>query len=208
MKTSARIQWIAGIAALCGFFILLSIFTDEPIILAAQQRMFQWAALVSAVLLFMAVIEFILARVRRLGEKSGGFIHNFLCFAVFLAVLIFGFTAGRNKDVLHSYVLKTQIAVESVLAGLVCLALLYGVYRAAKAPGSVLKNAFLISSIVFMVLFSGILSFMKIPDSLTGLIQLLRVLPTGGIYGLLIGLAIGALVTGVRILFWGGNPNR
>ncbi|MHC1773122.1 MAG: hypothetical protein AB9907_15600 [Flexilinea sp.] len=41
---------------------------------------------------------------------------------------------------------------------------------------------------------------------MTAIVEFVETLPLGGIYGLLLGIAIGSLVTGIRILFLGEHP--
>jgi hypothetical protein len=62
--------------------------------------------------------------------------------------------------------------------------------------------------IVFLVLFSGVLSFFELPPQVLPILEFIRQLPVGGVYGLLIGLSIGALVTGIRVLLIKDSSSR
>jgi hypothetical protein len=86
--------------------------------------------------------------------------------------------------------------------------MVYGIYRTAHKRSSILKTSFLLSALFFLIYFSGIFSFFRLPEWALEAIELIRTLPVGGTYGLLIGLAIGGLVTGIRVLFLGDHPYK
>lgn len=199
MNTSVKTKWIMWVAVLVGLFVLASAYLSIDIVQQIRRELFRWAAIVSAFLLGLGILDFMLARLRHLGSRDGGFFHNFISFAIFLTVLIFGFSK-QDPALLNHSILKLQMAMEATLAGLISVAMIYGLYRTSRAGGSLLKRTFLLSVMVFLVIFSGILELFEIPAEFQPILTLIRSLPTGGIYGLLVGLSIGALVTGVRVL--------
>ncbi len=60
--------------------------------------------------------------------------------------------------------------------------------------------------ILFLIIYSGVLLLVPENTILTTVVEFIETLPLGGIYGLLLGIAIGGLVTGIRILFLGEHP--
>lgn len=208
MKALFKGKWIAFLAGIVGIFVLLSAFTDQPELLVIRQSIIHWAMLVAAVLLIFAILDFVIARIRGIGDRSGSLTYNFVSVAVFLAVIIYGFAVRNEDSALDSVVFSIQSAIESALAGMVCIAMIYGIYRVARSRESLLKTAFLFSAIVFMILFSGFFSFVQLPEWATKTIEFVQALPIGGTYGLLLGMAIAGLVVGIRVLFLGEHPYK
>jgi uncharacterized membrane-anchored protein len=207
MNASVKSKWIMGIAIGVGIFVLSSAWLSLDAIRVIRSELFQWAAIVSAFLLALGILDYMLSRLRHIGNRSAGFFHNFLSFAIFLVVIIYWFS-NQNSMLLNEAILKIQTAMEATLSGLVTIAMIYGLYRTSRSQGSLLKSVFLLSVIVFLVLFSGVLSFFELPPQVLPILEFIRQLPVGGVYGLLIGLSIGALVTGIRVLLIKDSSSR
>ncbi len=208
MKNKPKNLWSGIVVALIGILTLLSGYSDNATVLQIRQAVLVWTGLVFAVLIFLAIIDFILGKVRNLGDRSQSFLNNFITFAVFAAVLIYGLTIPFEDPNFQRAVFNFQSTVESALAGLICIAMLSALYRLAKFRPGRMKAAFVLGFIVFLLIYSGFFLFLPENALLTSALHLIETLPLGGIYGLLIGIAIGALVTGIRVLFLGEHPFR
>jgi len=206
MDLSSKNKRLTVLAGLIGIFFLISAYSDQPAVRTARTMLIHWASLVAAVLLFIAIIDFVIARIRGIKDHTGSFIYNLISLLIFLIVFFYGFSNQAGASSVQSTVFMIQSSVESVMTGLICLVMIYGIYRVARSQRSLLKSYFLFSTIFFLVLYSGFFSFLKLPAFLSKIIDFIRILPVGGLYGLLIGIAIGALVTGIRVLFFGDHP--
>lgn len=206
MKHTDKRIWTVMLAAVIGILVLLSGYSDQVFVLRIRQTVLNWAGLLIAVLLFLAIIDFILGRIRGLGDKSGGFVNNFVTFAVFFAVLIYGLSNSFENNRFQEFVFDIQSSIESGLAGLICIAMIGGLYRLSKFRSGRLKTFFVLSMILFLIIYSGVLFFVPENTILTTVVEFIETLPLGGIYGLLLGIAIGGLVTGIRVLFLGEHP--
>ena len=206
MDLSSKNKRLTVLAGLIGIFFLTSAYSNQPTVRSIRTLLIHWASLVAAVLLFIAIINFVSARIRGIKDHTGSFIFNLISLIIFLIVFFYGFSDQTDASSVQSTVFMIQSSVESVMTGLICLVMIYGIYRVARSQRSLLKDSFLFSAIFFLILYSGFFSFLNLPTFLSNIIDFIRILPTGGLYGLLIGIAIGALVTGIRVLFFGDHP--
>ncbi len=206
MNNKSKTIWSGIFAAFIGILVLLSGYSDNASILQFRQFVLSWAGLLFGVLIFLAIINFIFGKIRNLGDRSQSFLNNFITFAVFIAVLIYGISKPFEDADFQEAVFNVQSAVESALAGLICVAMISGLYRLAKFRRGKMKAAFVLSFIIFLLIYSGLFLFLPENSVLTSILHLVETLPLGGVYGLLIGIAFGALVTGIRLLFLGEHP--
>ena len=93
------------------------------------------------------------------------------------------------------------ISVESSLLAVLSLTLAYASYRFFQKKQDFLSIIFGVSTILFLLIFSGILSAGENSPLLENIVSGINSLPIAGSAGILIGIAIGAIVTSLRALF-------
>ena len=131
-----------------------------------------------------------------------------LGFGVFLAVLLLGLIKGPESDELNRVVLFIQHTLESALAGFVCLSLIYAVYRLPGQTPTAMKASFFIGMLVFLAVYSGVPQMLELEEPWTKVIEWLECIPQGVLMGLLIGIALGAAITGLHLIFSGKLPAK
>jgi hypothetical protein len=206
MTNKKATKWILLPAAVIGILILVSGYSDLDVIIQIRQAVLQYAGYLLGLILFFAIVDFILGRIRNLGDKNSSFINNFITIAVFFAVLIYGLSNSFENQGFQKTILDMQRSVESGLAGLICIVMIGGLYRLSKFRKGRLKTFFVLSAIIFLIIYSGIFYFFPENQVLLSIIGFIQTLPMGGIYGLLLGIGIGGLVTGIRVLFLAEHP--
>ena len=206
MKSGKRFLNI--IVILLGILVFSLLIIENPTAEMLQASIFHWAELLFAVLLFVSIIHFILSCIRSPMDGIASSVNHILAFASFLGVLVLGFLDGFESPQLLQTVLTVQTAVETSLAALISIGLIFALYRLPLHRITPMKGAFLAGMIVFLVIYSGILNYFTENSVVSVIIQLLKAIPLGVIYGLLIGLAIGGLVMGIGFIFFGKNPYR
>lgn len=187
---------------------MASFFMKQPLVrmigaetLLASERLF-------AALLFFAIADAAILQIRKPGDDSGMRIIRTIGFAAFLAVLILGLIKGPESGELNRLVSFLQKTMESALAGLVCVSLIFAMYRLPSQAPSAMKAAFFAGLIVFLAIYSGILRTFHLPEQAVNFFEWLEAIPQGAITGLLIGIALGGTVTGVRYLLSGKLPSK
>jgi hypothetical protein len=130
---------------------------------------------------------------RLFGRKKG---------AAYSAVLILSFAAVvityvTNRDASMILLETVQLSIESALAGLLLFALVYGAYRMMRHR--VTLSGLLFVSVLLVVLI-GALPFAGL-EALHNVREWLMAVPvSAGARGILLGIALATIVTGVRVL--------
>lgn len=192
--------------AIMGILTLISFYTPFIKVVRVRQAFLRGVALLAAAITFLRMIDFLRFQVHDLGERNANFLHRFTTLTVFTVVMIIGLSKGMAHPGLQSFTVTIRRAIEPTLAGLICLALIYGLFLTAKAKASRFRSVFLLSSAFFLILFSGVFDRIRLPDSVRAALSFALSIPNGAIAGLLIGLALGAIVTTVRVLFFMDQP--
>jgi hypothetical protein len=126
----------------------------------------------------------------------------------FLLTLTAGIFFGPSNPGFQKVVTHIQVPIESGLMAVLAITLSYSSISFLKRQRNWMGMVFFLSVITFLVLNSGILAFASdIPilrDILTGFHQV----PVAGARGILLGIALGSLATGIRILIGSDRPYR
>lgn len=192
--------------SLAGILFLASLYTTKETLLPIRQEGLRILVFIMATVTILKIIDFIRFLVRELGERNANFVHRFTALTTFTVFLIIGLGKGVDQPELQKVILTVRYATEPALAGLICIAMLFGLFNSARAQTSLFANVFRVSALFFLILFSGALNRVALPEPIRAVFDFLSALPSGGIIGLLIGLAIGAIVSTVRVLFLGEVP--
>jgi hypothetical protein len=155
----------------------------------------QLALVTAAAALLVGVVNLLSVHFRRILGRERGVLYSFALILSFLLVIIFWlFDADEPRRILLQDV---QVSLESALAALLVFALVYGAYRLMRRRvtwGGILFTLALLISLL------GALPLSQL-GALTSLRQWLLAVPvSAGARGLLIGIALAAVVVGMRAL--------
>lgn len=200
--------WFTLLSILSGVFLLVSFFIEQPLVKDLGAEILLWAECMFAALLFFTVADSAILQIRKPGDKFGMRTVRILGFAAFLAVLLLGLIHGPESDTFNNSVYIVQEAFESALAGIVCISLIFALYRLPRQSFSILKASFFVGLIIFLVIYSGIPQMFNMSDKLDPFIEWLNCIPGGCVAGLLIGIALGGAVTGIRFVLTGSISKK
>lgn len=195
--------WFTILSILAGGFLFVSFFVDQPAVKAVGDGFLLWAERMFAVLLFFAVADGAILLVRKAGNGAGMRIVRMAGFTAFLIVLLLGLIRGPEAEDFNQAVYTVQRTLESALAGLVCISLIYAVYRLPGQQPSAMKTGFFIGLVLFLIIYSGIPRMISLPDAAVNVIGWIEAIPQGALTGLLLGAALGGAFTGLRYIFSG-----
>jgi hypothetical protein len=155
----------------------------------------QLALITAASALLVGVVNLLSVHFRRIFGRERGYLYSFALILSFLLVIIFWlFDADEPRRILLQDV---QVSLESALAALLVFALVYGAYRLMRRRvtwGGILFTLALLISLL------GALPLSQL-GALTSLREWLLAVPvSAGARGLLIGIALAAVVVGMRAL--------
>ena len=206
MKKSRTLFAILSI--LTGGFLFVSFFVEQPLIQTISAETYLWAERLAAALLFFTIADTAIAQVRKAGNDGGMRVIRTVGFGVFLAVLMLGLIKGPESSELNRIIYFLQETLESALGGLVCLSLIFAIYRLPSQTPSAVKASFFAGMLVFLAIYSNLPRMLNKSEQFTHFIEWIRCIPQGALMGLLTGIAIGGAVTGLRFLLSGKLPAK
>lgn len=197
------IALITGLVVLAGYFL--------PPLAGVQSIMLGWAGIIAAMAALVGVLNLISVHGDKVRRRQKGNIYSAILLLGLFISLIFGLTSplvpatflGQIPGVLfNAVILPSQAALMALLA----VTLLYAAVRLLRRRPDLMSLVFLISA-VLILLGSATLPFGEIP-LLSNWVRpwMTQVLALGGSRGILIGVALGTLLTGLRVMFGADRP--
>ncbi len=179
----------------------------QPVTGAYLGLVLNWAIIVSSVALLVAIASLIVTHIRFVAVGRRGFIYSLVLISAFLATFLTGIFKGVEDPGYLRWIAAIQKPLEIALLGLIALVMMSAAVRLFRVQGwSILTVSFGFSALLFLVLNLG-LSDWSGNQVLSPVISTLQRLPVIGARGLLIGVSLGALLMGFRVLF-GQEPDR
>jgi hypothetical protein len=195
------------IAILSGLIVLLAYFLPIPVLNNVSQIIINWAVSLSGVAILVAIISLVSAHWQKLRQKRSQDRYSILVIFGFSLTFLFGMIiGGPGNSEYQKVVTHIILPIEAGLLGVLAAGLIYAGVRLYRANRGWMILVFGISTVLFLLLYSGVFtSGVDIPIVKEGL-GILQRLPDAGGRGILIGLALGTIATGVRILLGVDRP--
>lgn len=188
----------AGILVLFGYF--FSALKD------VQTLLLNWALIFVGAATLVGVFNLLFVHADKIRRREKGSVYSAFLIVFMVATLLFGIILGPEHATMKLVLDAIIIPVEAALMGILTVTLLYAAIRLLRRRVDVMSVLFLLTA-VLIVLGSATLPFGDMP--LIGTIirpWVMQVLALGGARGILIGVALGTLTTGLRVLFGADRP--
>jgi hypothetical protein len=195
---TAVIAIATGVLILGGYFV--------PGLVDVQILLLNWAIILAGFAALVGIFNLLAVhtdKVRR-GEKGG--VYSALLVIGMVATLLFGLILRPDHASMRVLMYGIILPAEAALMGLLTISLLYAAIRLLRRRADGMGIAF-IAAAVLVLLGSATLPSGDIPV-LGTLIRpwITQILSLGGARGILIGVALGTLTTGLRVLFGADRP--
>ncbi len=196
-----------GVAILTGVIILLGYFIPIPILASIRTPMLDWAVTLSGVAGLVGILHLIFG-VHWKKVKDEGFQQWFsvVVIVAFVATLGVGLFLEPTSPSFQKIVTHIQAPIESSLLALLAITLSLASLKFLQRQRNWMGIVFLATVVIFLILNSGLLSISDQIPILRDLLSGLQMLPTAGARGILLGIALGSLATGIRILIGSDRP--
>lgn len=155
----------------------------------------QIAVITVAVTILMGVLNLIGVHGGRILRRQRGWLYSVALLAALFAVLIL-WVIGAN-DANQTLLNTVQVSVEASLGALVLFALVFGAYRLMRRRVTLSGMIF---TVVVVIVLIGALPLSTVAPIAAVRDWLLAVPVSAGARGLLIGIALATVVTGMRVL--------
>ena len=201
---STAIAMAVGLLVLIGYLL--------PIGIVGQLRtiILDWAITLAGIAGLVAIFNLAAVHWRKIGDKRNRDYYSVFLILAFWATFLAGVAAKvwgvPSQHDFQRVVTAIQMPIEASLMGVLAISLAYASFRLFQRRKGLMAVIFVISALVFLIILSGLLSFGGSVPVLGSLINLLNLLPVAGARGILLGIALGSLTTGLRILMGTDRP--
>ncbi len=202
-----RAPFSTAIAIVVGLIVLLGYFIPVPILLTLRDVLLGWAIVLAGMAALVGIINLVKTHWRKSTVRAERDPYSPVLLLVFFATVGAGFAlGGPSNPTFQQVVNAVQIPVETALTAVLAISLAYAAMRMLGRRMGLMALVFIISVVVFLLLNSGILAVDSgVPAARTALGAIQR-LPVAGARGILLGIALGSLTTGLRILMGVDRP--
>jgi len=202
---TAAIAMASGLIVLLGYFYPLEVLTQLRIMLT------DWAVILAAMAVLVGVANLIFVQMEKIRKREKNSIYGVLMIAALLATIaigVFGELSGIDSSFMNFAVDAIIIPVEGSLMAIMAVTLVYASIRLLRRRADAMTVIFLLVAVVFLIAIMPT-PFGPVPGDWL-IIQFAGMFSRGGARGLLIGIALGTLLTSLRVLFgidrpYGGN---
>ena len=195
----------AIIAITVGILVLLGYFLPQAAIF--QVILLDWAIILAGAAALIGILNLMTVHADKVRRRAKDSMYSaILILGLFITFILALFLKPQNVYV-QAFILKgIIIPIESSLMALLAVSLLYAAVRLMRRRTDLMSMVFIIVA-ALLFLGSATLPFGDIP--LFGTLVrpwVSQVLALGGARGILIGVALGTLTTGLRVLFGVDRP--
>lgn len=199
----------AIIAIAVGILVLLGYFLPQAAVL--QIVLLDWAIILAGAAALIGIINLSAVHWDKIRRRAKDSIYSAMLIMGLFFTFVLGVVLKPQNPIMQSIVLNgIIIPIEATLMGLLAVSLLYAAVRLLRRRADLMSIVFIITA-ALIFLGSATLPFGDIPIVGT-LIRpwVSQIWALGGARGILIGVALGTLTTGLRVLFgmdrpYGGN---
>ncbi|MCC6260730.1 MAG: hypothetical protein IT311_07680 [Anaerolineales bacterium] len=196
----------AVIAIAVGLLVLLGYFFPQIVYLQTiQALLLNWAMLMLAAATLVGVINLASVHFNKIRRREKDNLFSALLVVFLFGALIFGIIFKPGDAMTRLMLNGLILPVESALMALLAVTLLYAGVRLLRRRADFTSLVFLATAVLVLI-GSATLPFGNIPILTDLSLWVKQTLAVGGARGILIGVALGALLTGLRVLFGADRP--
>jgi len=194
----------ALIAISTGTLVLIGYFV--PVVSPFQQIFLEWAVILSGIALLIGIGNLFSVHFARVRARHKGYLYSLVTLISLLGILLLGVSgvAIATNFAMNAIMIPVEISLMAVLA----VTLVYASIRLLRERTDYRSIIFLITALLVLAGIISIPTLVMGDDTIMAAISktITQVLAVGGARGLLIGIALGTLTTGLRVLLGADRP--
>ena len=195
---SAMAAISAGIIVLLGYFVSIEPLPDLRLLLT------DWAIVIAGMAVLVGIFNLVAVQMEKIRTRQKGGVYGALLVLSLISTFGFGLLLGPDDPFMRMAVDAVIVPVEAALMSILAVTLIYASIRLFRRRMDAMSVLFLVAAVVFMLAMMPT-PFGPIPGERIALF-VEGAVARGGARGLLIGIALGTLLTGVRVLFGADRP--
>lgn len=190
-----------------GIIVLLGYFYPLPVLIQFRVLLTNWAVLIAAMTVLIGVYNLVAVHAEKIRSGEKGAANSWvliLSLFITIAFLAYAIFVDSQEYAMRIVADAIIVPVEATLMAILAVTLIYASIRLLRRRLDVMSVLFLVAAVLFLIAFMPT-PFGPIPED-QFIAQLMNVFSTGGARGLLIGIALGVLLTGLRVIFGVDRP--
>lgn len=190
------------VAIAVGLVVLATVFTPYPQLDTFGTYLIDTAVIIAAFALFLGVVNVLRIHARRIREGQPGRFFSIVLIAVMLFVLLVGLPpipnqpSGLSQPILRWIFANIQVPIQAALSALLVFFIVTASYRLLRVRN--LESTVML--IVALLVIAGQVTVGLVPVLPELKDWILGVPVTAGVRGILLGVALGILLTSIRLL--------
>jgi len=194
---SAIVAISAGVIVLLGYFVSTEPLPDLRLLLT------DWAIVIAGMAVLVGIFNLVAVQMEKIRTRQKGGVYGALLILSLIITFGLGLLLGPDDPLMRMAMDAIIVPVEEALMAILAVTLIYASIRLFRRRMDAMSVLFLVAAVVFMVAMM-LTSFGPIPGELILFVE--GAIARGGARGLLIGIALGTLLTGLRVLFGVDRP--
>lgn len=195
------------LATVVGVLVLLAYFLPAPQLLAVRSLLISWAILVGGFAMLVGVLNLVQVHFLKVRRRDISWVYSLLLLISLFVTLFIGLALGPAHAWMQVAVQAVIFPVEASLMAVLAVTLVYAAIRLLRRRTDLMTVVFLVSALVIMGVGLSLPFVGQIPVLGDMLGPWLSFGPVaGGARGILLGMALGAMLTGLRVLFAMDRP--
>lgn len=198
----------AVFAIASGVIVLLGYFFPIAQLDQLRLQLIDWAIIIAGMAVLIGIYSLVAVQMEKIRTRQKGSLYGILLILSLILTFGLGLVLGPDDPLMRLAVDAVIVPVEASLMAILAVTLIYASIRLFRRRVDLTTVLFLFTAVLFLVAIMPT-PFGPIPGDWI-ILQFGGMLSRGGTRGLLLGIALGTLLTGLRVLFgidrpYGGN---
>lgn len=207
MKLKFKGMLSTAIAIASGLLVLLGYFFTVPVLVQVRIVLVNWAVILAAFAILVGLVNLMGVHSNKARRKEKGRAYSMVLVVALVVTLIMGLILRPEHRILTGIFAAVQLPVETSLMAVLAVTLTYASIRMLRRKLNLTSIIFLGVAIIIL-LGTAAMPFIGNIPILSDLIRpfITQVLAAGGARGILLGVALGTVTIGLRVLFGADRP--
>lgn len=192
------------LAIASGLIVLLGYFYPVEPLLGIRLQLTNWAMIIAGMAVLVGIYNLVAVHMEKIRLRQKGSMYGGVLVVSLIITFGLGLVFGPNHIFMRAAMDAIIMPVEASLMAILAVTLIYASIRLLRRRVDVMSVVFLVVAVVFLLAMMPT-PFGPIPGDQV-ILQFTGMFSRGGARGLLIGVALGTLLTGLRVIFGVDRP--